>query len=209
MEMSGEVKIDAPRTEVWAALNDPAILKDAIPGCTALTRVSDTEMNGTVEAKVGMVRATFNGKVTLSNVDAPLSYTITGEGKGGVAGFANGIADVKLIEDADRTILRYTARGQVGGKLAQIGARLIDATAKQMADQFFANLAKRVNEGPLLKAEHAVEHAVEEAAHAVVEVAKEGEEEVEEAAVRGFLGGPMVWGLLVIVAGVIVLLIVR
>jgi carbon monoxide dehydrogenase subunit G len=209
MEMSGQVTIDAPRSRVWAALNDPEILKDSIPGCTSLTKTSDKEMTATVEAKVGMVRATFNGKVTLSNIDAPLSYTITGEGKGGVAGFANGSADVKLIEDADRTLLRYTARGQVGGKLAQIGARLIDATAKQMADQFFANLAKRLNEGPLLKAEHAVEHAVEEAAHAVVEVAKEGEEEVEEAAVRGFLGGPMVWGLLVIVAGVIVLLIVR
>ncbi len=209
MEMSGEVKIDAPRTEVWAALNDPAVLKDAIPGCTALAKVSDTEMTATVDTKVGMVRATFNGKVTLSNVNAPLSYTITGEGKGGVAGFANGSADVKLIEDGDKTILRYVARGQVGGKLAQIGARLIDATAKQMADQFFANFAKRVTEGPLLKAEHAIEHAVEEAAHAVTEVVKEGEEEVEEAAVRGFLGGPMVWGLLIIVAGVIVLLIVR
>jgi carbon monoxide dehydrogenase subunit G len=205
MEMSGEVKIDAPRSAVWAALNDPAVLKDAIPGCTALHKVSDTEMNGTVEAKVGMVRATFNGRVTLSNVNAPLSYTITGEGKGGVAGFANGGADVKLIEDGDRTILRYTARGQVGGKLAQIGARLIDATAKQMADQFFANLAQRLNEGPLQKAEHAVEHAIEE----VVEVAEEAEEEVEEAAVRGFLGGPMVWGLLIIAIGIGVLLVVR
>ncbi|HVY19665.1 MAG TPA: carbon monoxide dehydrogenase subunit G [Bauldia sp.] len=209
MEMSGEVKIDAPRSAVWAALNDPAVLKDAIPGCTALTKVSDTEMNGTVEAKVGMVRATFNGKVTLTNVNAPLSYTITGEGKGGVVGFANGGADVKLFEDGDQTILRYTARGQVGGKLAQIGARLIDATAKQMADQFFANLAKRLNEGPLAKAEHAVENAVEHAIEEVVEVAKEGEEEVEEAAVRGFLGGPMVWGLLIIAIGVAVLLVVR
>ncbi len=207
MEMSGEITIDAPRTEVWAALNDAAVLKAAIPGCTALNKVSDTEMTATVDTKVGMVRATFNGKVTLSNINAPLSYTITGEGKGGVAGFASGGADVKLFEDGDRTILRYTARGQVGGKLAQIGARLIDATAKQMADQFFANFAAKLNEGPLVKAEHAVEHAVEEAAHAVVEVAEEAEQEVEKAAVRGFLGGPVMWGMLIIVAGVIVVLV--
>jgi hypothetical protein len=101
--------------------------------------------------------------------------------------------------------LRYTARGQVGGKLAQVGPRLIDATAKQTADQFLANLAKRMNESPLMKAEHAVEHAVEE----VVEVAEEAEEEVEKAAVRGFLGGPMVWGLLIIVAGVVALYFLR
>jgi carbon monoxide dehydrogenase subunit G len=205
MEMAGEIKIAAPRAKVWAALNDPAVLKDSIPGCTALDKVSDSEMTATVDAKVGMVRATFKGKVTLSNVKPPLSYTITGEGKGGVAGFASGGADVKLFEDGDATRLQYAARGQVGGKLAQIGARLIDATAKQMADQFFARFAERVTEGPLARAEHAVEGA----AHAVVEVAEEAEQEVEKAAVRGFLGGPMMWGLLAIVAGVVVLLFMR
>jgi carbon monoxide dehydrogenase subunit G len=162
-------------------------------------------MTATVEAKVGMVRATFNGKVTLSNVKAPLSYTISGEGKGGVAGFASGGADVKLFEEGETTRLQYTARGQVGGKLAQVGARLIDATAKQMADQFFKAFAQRVTEGPLKRAEH----AVEEAAHAVAEVAEEAEVEVEKAAVRGFLGGPMVWGMLVIAAGVALLLFFR
>ncbi len=209
MDMSGEVTIDAPRSQVWVALNDPDILKDAIPGCTALTKVSDTEMTATVDAKVGMVRATFNGKVTLSNVTPPISYTITGEGKGGVAGFASGSADVMLSEAGEKTLLKYTARGQVGGKLAQVGARLIDATAKQMADQFFTRFAARVGEGPIARAEHAVEHAVEEAAHAVAEVAEEAEEEVEKAAVRGFLGGPMMWGLIVIAVGVAVLLVIR
>lgn len=209
MEMTGEVRIEAPREEVWAALNDPEVLKSSIPGCTDLQKLSDSTMAATVQTKVGMVRATFTGAVILTNVKPPESYTITGEGKGGVAGFAKGSADVRLEADGDATILRYTARGQVGGKLAQIGARLIDATAKQMADQFFAKFAERVSEGPLLRAEHAVEHAVEEAAHAVAEVAEEAEQEVEKAAVRGFLGGPMMWGLLIIVAGVVVLLIIR
>jgi len=205
MEMSGEVRIAAPRAKVWAALNDPEVLKASIPGCTALEKVSETEMTATVEAKVGMVRATFTGKVTLSNIKAPASYTIAGEGKGGVAGFASGGADVKLVEEGDTTLLRYTARGQVGGKLAQIGARLIDATAKQMADQFFTKFAQRVSEGPLAR----VEHAVEGAAHAVAEVTHEAEEGVEKAAIRGFLGGPMMWGLLAIVAVVVLIIIFR
>lgn len=209
MEMSGEVKIAAPRAKVWAALNDPEVLKDSIPGCKALAMTSPTEMTATVEAKVGMVRATFNGKVTLSNVKPPMGYTITGEGKGGVAGFASGGADVKLIEEGDATRLKYTARGQVGGKLAQIGARLIDATAKQMADQFFNRFAERVTDGAVARVEHAVEHAVEDVAHAVADVAEEAEQEVEKAAVRGFLGGPMMWGLLAIAAGVAFLLVFR
>src|SRR5260221_4540194 len=144
MEMTGEVRIEAPREEVWAALNDPEVLKASIPGCTDLQKLSDSTMAATVQTKVGMVRATFTGAVILTNVKPPESYTITGEGKGGVAGFAKGSADVRLAADGDATILRYTARGQVGGKLAQIGARLIDATAKQMADQFFASFAEEV-----------------------------------------------------------------
>jgi len=211
MEMSGEVRIAAPRDKVWAALNDAAVLKAAIPGCTSLEKLSDTELAATVATKVGMVRATFTGAVILSNIDAPRSYTITGEGKGGVAGFAKGGADVTLTADGSGTILRYTARGQVGGKLAQIGARLIDATAKQMADQFFANFAAAVaappavEEGPVARAEHAVEHA----AHAVVEVAEEAEEEVEEAAVRNFLGGPQMWALLALIVVVVLIIIFR
>jgi carbon monoxide dehydrogenase subunit G len=145
MEMSGEYRIRAPREAVWAALNDPAVLKASIPGCKELQKVSDTEMTATVEAKVGMIKARFAGAVTLTNIDAPNGYTITGEGKGGVAGFAKGGADVNLSDEGGETLLRYTAKGQVGGKLAQIGARLIDATAKQMADQFFSSFAAQLN----------------------------------------------------------------
>ena len=141
MEMTGEYKIPAPREKVWAALNDPVILKECIPGCQSLDKISDTEMTAKVKSKVGPVRATFRRGQALQ-IDPPNSYTITGEGKGGVAGFAKGGADVKLEEDGDDMILRYTAKAQVGGKLAQIGARLIDATAKQMADEFFGAFAK-------------------------------------------------------------------
>ncbi|MEJ0097036.1 MAG: carbon monoxide dehydrogenase subunit G [Bauldia sp.] len=207
--MTGEVKIAAPRAKVWAALHDPAILKASIPGCTELTKVSDSEMTATVEAKMGMVRATFAGTVTLSNVKPPESFTITGEGKGGAVGSADGGADVKLTEVNGDTVLRYTARGQVGGKLAQVGTRLIDATARQMADQFFNNFGDIVSDNPIVRVEHAVEHVAEEAAHAVVEVATEAEEEVEGAAVRGFLGGPMMWGLLAIVVIAVIILIIR
>jgi len=146
MEMSGEVKISAPRDRVWAALNDPVVLQAAIPGCSELIRVSDSEMSAIVTAKVGMIKAAFKGSVTLSNVRPPEGYTIAGQGKGGVAGFASGAADVALDEQNGETVLRYLARGQVGGKLAQIGGRLIDATAKHMADQFFANLAAVVGD---------------------------------------------------------------
>jgi carbon monoxide dehydrogenase subunit G len=223
MEMSGEYRIPAPRTRVWEALNDPGVLKQAIPGCQELTKVSDTEMHAVVQAKVGMVRATFQGAVTLSNLNPPKSYTIAGEGKGGVAGFANGGADVTLEEDGPgATVLKYTAKGQVGGKLAQIGARLIDATAKQMADQFFGKFAELVGgaagatsvqaptdgEDALARVEHAVEHAVEETAHAVSEVAHEAEEDVEKAAVSGFLGGPQMWGLLALLVVIVIILFV-
>ena len=222
MEMSGEYRIPAPRARVWAALNDPSILKQAIPGCQELAKVSDTEMTAVVQAKVGMVRATFNGAVMLSNLNPPNSYTISGEGKGGVAGFASGGADVSLEEQGpSATLLKYTAKGQVGGKIAQVGARLIDATAKQMADQFFAKFAEVVGassapaaasaslteEGPLARVEHAVEHAVEDAAHAVADVAHEAEEEVEKAAVTNFLGGPQMWGLLALIAVIVVIIV--
>jgi len=215
MEMSGEKRIDAPRNKVWAALNDPEIPKASIPGCQELEKVSDTEMKAKVIAKVGPVKATFNGDVTLSNIDAPSSYTISGEGKGGVAGFAKGGADVSLEEDGHATILRYTAKAQVGGKLAQLGARLIDATAKQMAGQFFAAFAERVTKESFLEhAEHVVEetveraeHAVEEVAHEVSHVAHEAEEKVEAAAVRGWLGGPQMWGLIVLAAVIIAIII--
>ena len=138
MEMTGEFRIPAPRQRVWEALNDPEILKQSIPGCQALEKVSDTEFNGKVVASVGPVRATFGGKVMLSDLDPPQSYTISGEGSGGATGFAKGGAKVTLDEESGETVLRYTVQAQVGGKLAQIGSRLIDATARKMADDFFS-----------------------------------------------------------------------
>ena len=138
MKMEGEYRIAAARQEVWQALNDPEVLKASIPGCEALEKVSDTDFTATVLAKVGPVRARFKGKVTLSDLDPPNGYTISGEGQGGTAGFARGSAKISLSDDAGATVLRYEANARVGGKLAQIGSRLIDATARKMADNFFA-----------------------------------------------------------------------
>ena len=141
MEMTGEFRIPAPRQRIWEGLNDPEVLKQCIPGCQTLEKVSDTEFNGRVVASVGPVKATFSGKVTLSDLDPPQSYTISGEGSGGVAGFARGGAKVNLAEDGAATLLTYAVQAQVGGKLAQIGSRLIDATSRKMADDFFAHFA--------------------------------------------------------------------
>jgi hypothetical protein len=148
MDMTGQYRIPAPREQVWAALNDPAMLKASLPGCESLEKVSDHEFAATVIAKVGPVKAKFNGNVTLSNLNPPESYTISGEGKGGAAGFAKGGADVRLTEDGDITVLTYTAKADVGGKLAQLGSRLIDGTAKKMADEFFDNFSQQVA-GPM------------------------------------------------------------
>lgn len=145
MEMTGEYRIPAPRQRVWEALNDPEILQQAIPGCEQLVKKSDTEFEARVMAKVGPVKARFNGAVTLADLNPPESYTIAGEGKGGAAGFARGSAKVWLLEDGDRaTILRYEAQADVGGKLAQIGSRLIQGTAKKMADEFFGKFSEIV-----------------------------------------------------------------
>lgn len=140
MDISGEYRIAAPRQEVWDALNDPAILKQCIDGCETLDRISDTELEGKVLAKVGPVKARFNGTLTLSDLNPPESYTIAGEGTGGPAGFAKGRANVTLADDDGTTILRYALHANVGGKLAQLGARLIAGTAKKTADDFFGRL---------------------------------------------------------------------
>ena len=142
--MSGEYRIPASQAEVWKALNDPDILQRAIPGCRRIGRVSDTELTATVVAKFGPVKALFSGRVTLSDLDPPHGYTITGEGQGGAAGFGKGSAKVSLSEDAGETVLRYVAEVQVGGKLAQIGQRLVDSAAKKTADDFFADFAAAV-----------------------------------------------------------------
>jgi len=147
MEMSGEYKINASREKVWAALNDPEILKQSIPGCEQIEQQSDTEMTAQVTAKVGPVKAKFSGAVQLTDLDPPKSYRISGEGKGGAAGFAKGGANVILEEDGAGTLLKYEVDAQVGGKLAQLGARLIDGTAKKMASQFFENFAAAVEAG--------------------------------------------------------------
>jgi len=136
MDMTGERRIPAPRQVVWQKLNDPEVLKASIPGCDSLEKLSDTDMKATAAVKIGPMSARFSGTVHLADIDAPNGYTISGEGQGGI-GFAKGGAKVRL-EDADGgTTLRYEVNAQVGGKMAQLGARLIDASAKQMADAFF------------------------------------------------------------------------
>jgi carbon monoxide dehydrogenase subunit G len=145
MDIKGEYFIPVPRPAVWAALNDVEVLKQAIPGCDSMNRLSDTEIEATVTAKVGPVKATFKGQVTLSDLDPPNGYAIRGEGKGGVAGFAKGGAKVRLTEAPGGTTLNYDVDAAVGGKLAQIGARLIDGTAKKLADEFFAAFTKIVS----------------------------------------------------------------
>ncbi len=221
MEMKGEYKIPASREKVWDALNDADVLRECIPGAKSLEKISDTEMKATVEAKVGPVKAAFTGQVTLSNINPPNGYTITGESKGGVAGFAKGGADVSLVEDGpDATVLTYVAKAQVGGKLAQIGGRLVDATAKQMADQFFTAFAEKLGGGSAPAAEPAPATAPaagdigQEAVAADVEkdpevTAEAIEERLEVAAGRGVLGGPYVWGLLALLAVIVLIYIFR
>ncbi|HET6621992.1 MAG TPA: carbon monoxide dehydrogenase subunit G [Dongiaceae bacterium] len=146
MDLTGEYRIPAPREAVWAALNDPDVLKACIPGCEELNKTSDTEFAARVITRIGPVKAGFGGKVTLSDLDPPNGYTIAGEGQGGAAGFAKGGAKVRL-EAADggaATILRYSADAQIGGKLAQIGSRLVEGSAKKLADEFFAVFATQV-----------------------------------------------------------------
>src|SRR5262245_35496959 len=144
--IEGEERISAPVHKVWESLNDPAVLKDCIPGCQTLTKKSDTELEATVVLKIGPIKATFAGEVALKNLKPPYSYTIAGEGKGGIAGFAKGGADVELSEDgADTTVLKYAAKAEVGGKIAQLGNRLIASTSKKLAGEFFSSLTKRIS----------------------------------------------------------------
>ena len=146
MEMTGEYRIEASRQKVWDALNDPEILKQSIPGCEEIERISDTELAAKVVAKVGPVKAKFSGQVTISDLDPPNSYRISGEGKGGAAGFAKGGANISLKSDGEATVVNYEVDATGGGKLAQLGARLIDGTAKKMAGDFFKNFAEVVTE---------------------------------------------------------------
>jgi hypothetical protein len=142
MEMTAEYRLPVPRARVWEALNDPLVLKQCIPGCQSIDRTTPTEWNAQVVAAIGPVKAKFSGKVTLSDIDPPNGYRISGEGTGGVAGFAKGGAVVALSGEGDETLLRYRVEAQVGGKLAQIGARLIDSAARKLADEFFGKFAE-------------------------------------------------------------------
>ena len=146
MDMTGEYRIPAPRDVVWAGLNDPEVLKASIPGCEELTQVSPTELTAKVTAKVGPVKAKFTGQVHLEDMNPPESYTLRGEGKGGPAGFAKGGAKVHLTEEGSDTVLRYEAHADIGGKLAQLGSRLVQGTAKKMADEFFAAFVAEVTQ---------------------------------------------------------------
>jgi len=148
MDMSGQYRIQAPRDVVWAALNDPEVLKRCIPGCQELVQKSPTELAAKVGLKIGPISAAFSGEVTLENLNPPAGYTIAGQGSGGAAGFAKGSADVALTEaeGGAETDLAYTAKAEVGGKIAALGGRLIQATAKKLADEFFSAFAKELNE---------------------------------------------------------------
>ena len=164
MKMKGEFRVPTDRETVWRALNDTEVLKECLPGCQEIEKTSDTEMAATLVIKVGPVKATFKGGVTLSDLDPPNGYTISGQGQGGTAGFASGEAKVRLVEEEGATVVQYDVDAKVGGKLAQIGSRLIDSTAKKLAKQFFDKLAEKLGGGE--EAETAAESAPEAAAPA-------------------------------------------
>jgi carbon monoxide dehydrogenase subunit G len=194
MQMTGEYQIPAPRETVWRALNDPEILRQSIPGCESLEKLSDTELTAKVAIAIGPVKARFTGKVTLGDLDPPNGYSITGEGQGGVAGFGKGKATVKLADNAGGTTLTYAADAQVGGKLAQLGARLIDSTAKKLADDFFGRFVAAVSPpAPAVAASDAAAAATAPAAAASAPVA------------GGARVSPAVWiaGLVIVVAAVL------
>ena len=144
MTMNGEVELPASREVVWAKLNDPDVLKACIPGCEELEKTDEQNFRAVAKVKVGPVSARFKGKVMLSDLDPPNGYKISGEGEGGIAGFAKGSATVGLAEKDGGTLLSYNVEAQIGGKLAQLGQRLISGTAKKLADQFFSNFAKTI-----------------------------------------------------------------
>jgi len=146
MELADEIIINAPKDRVYAALNDPEILQQCIPGCEELIKHSDTELEAKVVLKIGPVKARFSGDVQLDTAGAPDAFSLTGQGNGGTAGHAKGGADVTLTADGDQTILRYNAKADIGGKLAQLGSRLIQSTAKKLAGKFFKSFADVVNQ---------------------------------------------------------------
>ena len=205
MDLTGDYRIEARREAVWAALNDPEVLRACIPGCEELNKTSDTEFVAKVVAKIGPVKASFGGKVTLSDIEAPNGYTISGEGQGGAAGFAKGGAKVRLeaVDGGTATILHYAADAQIGGKLAQIGSRLVEGTARKLADEFFAafaaQAATRAGAAPVTEAPPVTEPAPEAAPVAAAPVITAAEPS-SDAGKRGL--SPWIWigGLTAIVA---------
>lgn len=181
MEQSGEYRIAASREDVWAALNDPDVLGACIDGCQSITRSDEQHFDVAVKAKIGPVSATFEAQLELTDLNPPVSYVINGDAKGGAAGFARGSANVSLTEedDGDVTLLRYGVKANVGGKLAQVGSRLVDGAARKMADDFFETFSKRL--GP----QGAAADAGEQAGVAAQEEAVEREYEKS--------GGGFVW----------------
>ena len=199
MKMTGEFSIPAPREAVWEALNDPEVLKLCIPGCDEIVKRSDTEFDAKVTMKVGPVRTRFTGQVTLSDIDPPNGYKITGEGKGGAAGFARGGAEITLEARDGGTILRYTVTAAVGGKLAQMGSRLVDGVAHKMAEQFFARFTEQLQPAVAAKPEVPPEAPAEVAVEAPPPVA-------EPAAALGGLP-PAIWiSAVVVIVGILLLL---
>jgi carbon monoxide dehydrogenase subunit G len=173
MDMKGEFRIPLPQALVWRALNDAEILKASIPGCDELIRDSDTSFKGKISAAVGPVRAKFAGTATLSDIDAPHGYKLTGNGSGGAAGMVKGGATVRLIADGDATMLHYEAHAQVAGKLAQIGSRLVDMAAKKMTDEFFGNFVCQLEQATPEPAAQMVGTPIPEAAPAPAAVPAE------------------------------------
>jgi uncharacterized protein len=214
MDLTGDYRIPAPRETVWAALNDPEILRTCIPGCEELTKTSDTEFVARVVAKIGPVKAGFGGKVTLSDLDPPNGYTITGEGQGGAAGFAKGGAKVRLepVDGGAATVLHYVADAQIGGKLAQIGSRLVEGSAKKLADEFFAAFAARAAAGaPAAPTPAAAAPAAEHPASqpAASQPASQPAPTVASATSSGM--SPVLWitGLVIIVAAILAFVALR
>lgn len=144
MEMNGKQLIPVAQDAVWRALNDPAVLKDCIPGCETVERISDEEYAVTLVAAVGPVKAKFKGRMLLKDINPPHSYRLAFEGQGGVAGFGKGEAEVSLAPEGGSTLMSYSAKAQVGGKLAQVGSRLIDGAAKKIAGEFFTAFTRTV-----------------------------------------------------------------
>lgn len=152
MDMNGSQRIETSREKVYAALNDVDVLRQCIPGCESIEKTSENEMNAKVTLRIGPVKASFTGKVLLSDFDPPNGYTISGEGSGGMAGFAKGGAKVSLVAEGEATVLNYTVNAEIGGKIAQLGSRLIDGTAKKLAGDFFEKFSEIVGPAPVVEA---------------------------------------------------------